>query len=118
MGKTSLCGLGQSASNPVLTTLKYFQNEYKAHINESKCPALVCSDLLYFSIDQETCTLCGLCLKNCPADAITGKRKSKKKKDPGLPFNIHMNKCIQCSVCFNICPASSVIKSSGKEKAA
>jgi len=118
MGKTSLCGLGQSASNPVLTTIKYFQNEYEAHINESKCPALVCSDLLYFSIDQETCTICGLCQKNCPADAITGKMKSKKKKDPGIPFNIHMSKCIQCSVCFNVCPANSVIKSSGKETAA
>ncbi len=118
MGKTSLCGLGQSASNPVLTTIKYFQNEYEAHINESKCPALVCSDLLSFSIDQETCTICGLCQKNCPADAITGKMKSKKKKDPGIPFNIHMSKCIQCSVCFNVCPANSVIKSSGKETAA
>jgi NADH:ubiquinone oxidoreductase subunit F (NADH-binding)/Pyruvate/2-oxoacid:ferredoxin oxidoreductase delta subunit/(2Fe-2S) ferredoxin len=118
MGKTSLCGLGQGASNPVLTTLKYFQNEYEAHINESKCPALVCSDLLCFSIDQETCTICGLCKKNCPADAITGKMKSKKKKDPGKPFNIHMSKCIQCSVCFNVCPSNSVIKSSGKETAA
>ena len=118
MGKTSLCGLGQSASNPALTTLKYFQNEYEAHINESKCPALVCSDLLCFSIDQETCTICGLCQKNCPADAITGKMKSKKKKDPGKPFNIHMSMCIQCSVCFNVCPSNSVIKSSGKETAA
>jgi NADH:ubiquinone oxidoreductase subunit F (NADH-binding)/(2Fe-2S) ferredoxin len=98
----SLCGLGQTAPNPVLTTLRYFRHEYDAHIHEHYCPAHVCPGLFSFRIDAEVCTGCGLCRKNCPVDAIAGERKQPHVIDP--------KRCIHCGACFDVCPASAVTK--------
>jgi len=108
---TSLCGLGQTAPNPVLTTIRYFQDEYQAHINEGRCPSLVCKALMAYTIDTETCIQCGLCKKECPVDAITGSKKLSE------PFVVHEEKCISCGTCFSLCPSDSVIKSSPKKVA-
>ncbi len=100
----SLCGLGQTAPNPVLTTLRYFRHEYEAHVNEKRCPALSCKALLEYEIDQEACKLCGTCKRNCPADAITGNKKKE------IPFEIHKDKCIQCGMCYTSCPFDAIVK--------
>jgi NADH:ubiquinone oxidoreductase subunit F (NADH-binding)/(2Fe-2S) ferredoxin/Pyruvate/2-oxoacid:ferredoxin oxidoreductase delta subunit len=92
----SLCGLGQTSPNPVLTTLKYFRDEYEAHIKGKKCPALVCKDLLVYYIEPEKCVGCLLCLKNCPVEAISGERKKVHLID--------QEKCIKCGACLDICP--------------
>lgn len=91
----SLCSLGQTAPNPVLSTLKYFRDEYEAHLNGS-CPAKVCKSLIAYYIDPEKCQACGLCLKNCPTEAISGKK--------GTVYVIDQGKCIKCDTCFDICP--------------
>ncbi len=106
----SLCGLGQTAPNPVLTTLRYFENEYEAHINQKSCPALVCKDLIVYHIDPKKCVGCLLCLKNCPVDAISGERKQVHVIDQGL--------CIKCGACLDVCPpkVSAVAKYTGKKK--
>jgi NADH:ubiquinone oxidoreductase subunit F (NADH-binding)/Pyruvate/2-oxoacid:ferredoxin oxidoreductase delta subunit len=109
--KTSLCGLGQTAPNPVLTTLEHFMDEYEAHINEGRCPALVCKAMLTYSIDIEACKLCGLCKKECPVNAVTGEKK------PREDFVIHEDKCIRCGMCFSVCPVDAIVKSSGKKVA-
>lgn len=106
---TSLCGLGQTAPNPVLTTIEHFPDEYEAHINEGRCTALVCKEMLTYSVDVEACKLCGLCKKECPADAITGAKK------PPEDFVVHEDKCIRCGMCFSVCPVDAVKKSSGKK---
>lgn len=98
---TALCGLGQSAPKPVMSTLKYFRNEYEAHVFERKCPAKVCQDLLTFDIDQEKCTGCTLCVKNCPADAILGAKKSA--------HYIVADKCIGCGACKDLCHYDAII---------
>ena len=103
---TSLCGLGQRASNPVLSTINYFKNEYIAHIKEKRCPAGVCKKLVDFFIDPEKCTGCGLCLKNCPQDAITGELKK--------PHSIIQDKCIKCGICMEVCKFNAVLKQTGK----
>jgi len=100
---TSLCGLGQTAPNPVISTLKYFRHEYEAHIKERKCPAKVCKDLLIFSIIEEFCTGCGACLRACPAHAITGEKKKPHKIAPEI--------CIKCGACFDVCKFKAVVKS-------
>ncbi len=97
---TSLCGLGQSAPNPVLTTTKYFLNEYEEHINEGYCRAGVCTDLVTFYIDEDKCKACLQCKKVCPVDAIAGEKK--------VPHRIDQNKCIKCRACFEICKFDSV----------
>lgn len=97
----SLCGLGQTAPNPVLTTLKYFRHEYEAHIKEKKCPAHVCPTLLTYTIN-DNCTGCVVCAKACPTDAITGEKKE-------LHF-VHQDKCIQCGKCFTVCRFDAVVK--------
>jgi len=104
--ESSLCGLGQTAPNPVITTMKYFRHEYEAHVYEKRCPALKCKALLQFHVDQEACKLCGTCKKNCPADAITGDKKKE------IPFEIHGDKCIRCGMCYTVCPFDAIVKSS------
>ncbi len=105
----SLCGLGQTAPNPVLTTIRYFRDEYEAHINERRCPALSCKALLTYDIDAQKCIGCILCLKSCPVDAIEGERKQ--------PHRIIQAKCIQCGMCFEVCPAKAdaVVRSTGQD---
>jgi NADH-quinone oxidoreductase subunit F len=92
---TALCGLGQTAPNPVLTTMKYFGEEYRAHIAEGKCPALVCKSLIRYDILADKCTGCMACLKACPADAVTGEKKKVHE--------IHQDKCIKCGACHAAC---------------
>ena len=99
---SALCGLGQTAPNPVLSTIHYFRDEYEAHINDKKCPAGVCKHLLDFKIDENTCKGCGICAKKCPADAITGEKKK--------PYNIDTAKCIKCGACIEACPFGSISK--------
>ncbi len=98
---SSLCGLGQSAPNPVLTTLKYFREEYEAHILEKKCPAKYCKPLMHLHIDAELCTACGLCIKRCPADAIIGEKKQVPTLDNDL--------CIKCGKCLTACKFDAII---------
>ena len=96
----ALCGLGQTAPNPVLTTIKYFRNEYEAHINDKKCPAKSCPDLLTYTIDADKCRGCTLCAKKCPANAISGEVKSVHRIDP--------DKCIKCGSCVSVCRFGAV----------
>lgn len=97
---TALCGLGQTAANPVLSTLRYFKEEYDAHVYEKRCPAKRCVALLKFEIDPDKCTSCGLCFKGCPVDAITW-----KKKEPAV---IDKEKCIECLTCFEKCKFGAI----------
>lgn len=96
----ALCGLGQTAPNPVLTTIKYFRNEYEAHINDKKCPAKSCPDLLEYTIDADKCRGCTLCAKKCPANAISGEVK--------LAHKIDRDKCIKCGSCVSVCRFGAV----------
>ena len=97
----SLCALGGTAPNPVLSTLQYFRDEYEAHINERRCPAGVCRALITFSIDPEKCKACMLCVKNCPQEAISGEEKQPQKIDQEL--------CIRCGVCKDVCKFEAVV---------
>ncbi|MGV8112968.1 MAG: NADH-ubiquinone oxidoreductase-F iron-sulfur binding region domain-containing protein [Lentimicrobium sp.] len=97
---TSLCGLGQTAPNPVLTTIRYFRDEYEAHIYHKKCPAKVCKKLLTYEVDPEKCTGCTVCAKNCPTHAIDGDRKQ-------IHF-IRQDACIRCGECFSRCKFDAI----------
>lgn len=96
----SLCGLGTSAANPVLSTIRYFREEYDAHIFEKKCPAGVCKALFHYEIDPGTCTGCGLCRQRCPAKAIEGEKKK--------PHFIHQDLCIKCMECYKNCKFKAI----------
>jgi len=98
---TSLCGLGQTAPNPVLSTIRYFRDEYEAHINENKCPAGKCGSLVRFEVQTELCKACGLCIKVCPEDAISDGIKKK-------PASIELEKCVKCSKCIDVCPFQAI----------
>ncbi|NLM43095.1 MAG: NADH-quinone oxidoreductase subunit NuoF [Clostridiales bacterium] len=97
---SALCALGQTAPNPVLSTLRYFRDEYEAHIIEKRCPAAVCQALLRYIIDPEKCKGCGICAKQCPVSAISGK--------PKTPYVIDKDKCIKCGVCMEKCPFKAI----------
>ena len=97
---SSLCGLGQTAPNPVLTTLKYFRDEYEAHIRDKKCPAKVCTSLLTYEVDAEKCTGCTVCAKNCPTNCIDGERKE-------VHF-IRQDDCIKCGTCYSKCKFDAI----------
>ena len=98
----ALCGLGQTAPNPVLTTIKYFRNEYEEHINNKKCPAGECSDLVEYKIIKDKCKGCTLCARNCPVDAISGSVKQPHEIDPA--------KCIKCGKCYSSCRFDAIVK--------
>lgn len=97
---TSLCGLGQTAPNPVLATLRYFRDEYEAHIMEKRCPARSCTALLTYAIDKEKCKRCGICAKNCPGACITG--------DKNNPYEINAQNCLHCNNCLEKCKFGAV----------
>jgi NADH-quinone oxidoreductase subunit F len=98
----ALCALGSTAANPVMSTIRYFRDEYEAHIRDKKCPAGVCSTLIQYFIDPEKCTGCTRCVKTCPVEAIAGERK--------MPHRIDLEKCIKCGSCYDVCKFSSVIR--------
>ena len=97
----SLCELGKSAPNPVLSTLRYFRDEYETHISQKKCPAGACKELIRYLVDEDKCTGCLLCAKNCPQEAITGERKK--------PQTIDQEKCIKCGVCSESCKFEAIV---------
>ena len=98
----SLCALGKTAANPVLSTIRYFRDEYDAHINERRCPAKQCRGLFRYEIDSEACKACGICLKHCPVEAIAGEKK--------VPHLIDQEKCTLCGMCLEKCPFDAVLK--------
>ncbi|MBW2433848.1 MAG: 4Fe-4S binding protein [Deltaproteobacteria bacterium] len=100
MQKFSLCGLGTSAPNPVLTNILYFRDEYEAHIHDKKCPAGVCKPLFHYEIDKENCTGCHVCFRKCPQEAISGEKKKLHLID--------QEKCIKCSICYDACKFDAV----------
>ena len=99
--RASLCGLGQTAPNPVLSTLRYFRDEYEAHIHDKTCPAHVCKGLVTYSVIPENCTGCMVCLRNCPGDAITGGKKQVHVIDAGL--------CTRCGMCMSVCKFDAIL---------
>lgn len=98
----ALCGLGKSAANPVLTSIKYFRDEYEVHIREKKCPAGVCKELIEYGIDPEKCNGCTLCARKCPTDAISGEQKQV--------HTIDTSKCIKCGICYEVCRFDAVYR--------
>jgi flavoprotein len=103
MKKASLCGLGQTVPNPVLSTLNYFEAEYKAHVVDKRCPAGRCGALMRYSIIQEKCRKCGLCVRSCAPRAILGDREKG--------YDIDESKCIRCGQCFEVCKFNAILKS-------
>ena len=100
--QNALCALGQTAPNPVLSTLKYFRKEYEAHVVEKRCPAGVCKKLLRYEIVADKCKGCTLCARNCPVNAISGKVKEA--------HIIDQDKCIKCGVCMQNCKFGAIVK--------
>jgi NADH:ubiquinone oxidoreductase subunit F (NADH-binding)/NAD-dependent dihydropyrimidine dehydrogenase PreA subunit/(2Fe-2S) ferredoxin len=104
--EASLCQLGATAPNPVLSTLRYFRDEYEEHILNKRCPAKVCRKLLHYRVISDVCKRCGACVKVCPSEAISGTKKTKKTE--GVPFKIDQEKCIQCGACFEACKFGAI----------
>ena len=104
----ALCALGSTAANPVLSTLRYFRDEYDAHIKEKRCPARVCKELINYYIDPEKCKACLICMKKCPVDAIDGAKKTIHVID--------QEKCTKCGTCYDVCPAKfdAIVKITGE----
>jgi NADH-quinone oxidoreductase subunit F len=100
VSQTALCGLGKTAANPVLSTLRYFRPEYEAHIKEKRCPAGVCKALITYSIDPVKCTGCGTCLRNCVYQAVTGKKKQAHV--------INSQQCQKCGICRSECKFEAI----------
>jgi NADH:ubiquinone oxidoreductase subunit F (NADH-binding) len=100
IGKNSLCGLGQGAPNPVVSTLRHFRHEYEAHIYDKQCPAKVCRSLIRYDILEDVCTGCTVCARNCPVDAITGERRH--------PHIIDTDLCIRCGICMQVCNLNAI----------
>ena len=98
----ALCALGQTAANPTLTTLRYFEDEYLAHIDEKRCPAGTCRELIQYSIDPEKCEGCLRCLRECPTGSISGEKRQ--------PHTINQGMCIKCGACYDVCKFGAVIK--------
>ncbi len=99
---SALCGLGQTAPNPILSTLKYFRDEYEAHVYQKKCPSGVCKSMLQYTIDAAKCKSCGLCTKVCPMNCISGEKK--------VPYVIDQSKCAKCGACMEKCPFKAISK--------
>ena len=99
--EASMCQLGKTAANPVLTTLKYYRDEYEKHIKDKKCPAHVCKELVTYTVDAEKCTGCMVCLRNCSYEAITGAKQEVHVID--------QDKCTKCGTCFEVCKFDAVL---------
>ena len=105
ISKISLCGLGQTAPNPVLSTIRYFRDEYEAHIRDKSCANKVCPDLMHFEIDKDKCIGCSLCARKCPVSCISGSREEK--------YTINQLPCIKCGTCMDVCPVKAISKIPG-----
>ena len=107
----SLCALGQTAPNPVLSTLKYFRHEYEGHIERGECAGKKCKPFIKFTVNNEKCNGCNLCLRQCPYEAITGEKKK------GETYEVHQDKCEKCRICYQSCKFDAIDILTGSDAA-